>query len=68
MGKIQMNILDKFKLTIFINTLYSIGVIMFRLILIILTILILYYIFNGGLNIKINDQSYKFQIETRVIE
>ncbi len=60
-----MKLSTKAYIAIFINSLYSLGVIMFRLILMILVIFIIYCTFNGGLNFKVNDKSYQFQIETK---
>ena len=60
-----MNLLNKAKFTIFFNSIYALGIIMFKLILTIVVIAIVYYTFNGGLNIKVNNKTYQFQVDAK---
>ncbi len=60
-----MKTINKIKLAVMFNSLHAMGAIMFRLILMIIAITVIYHAFNGGLNIKINDKNYQFQVETK---
>lgn len=59
-----MSIINKIKLTLFFNSLYVMGVFMFRLFLMIIVVIVIMNVFDGGINVKVNDKSYQFQIET----
>lgn len=60
-----MKLLNKIKFTIFFNSMYTLGVVMFRLILMIVAVVVVYHVFNDGLSIKVNDKAYQFQVETK---